>query len=261
MFKDINTENETGSLNKVKKTNLIDKYTQTEPISIYDSRFSLGKLKSLQKKKIFIKNSEILYDVEDTIIDRILKKGEINKGKRCLNVYLGPFCFKDKLLFIADKELVMNFSHNINTIRDYFKTSILKDQIEVYMDSLSSIVKLKDKYFNIFKKFIYQGKLSLIQVFTVFTYWLSNFLHAKIFSYYFDVILLLYLSIYSKTLLNCIDTYFIINYLEESLYPDIGKVKEYLKNIKIKPMINIIDIEIIIEYLCLFFKGMSIGPQ
>ena len=261
MCKNENTEHEPSGQIPVENKKTADKSTQTASNPLYDPRFSLRTLKCFQKKRIFQKNSEILYDVEDLIIDRILKKGEINKGKRCLNVYMGPFCFREELLLIHNGKLLVNYKHNLHTICEYFKTSILNDQIASFMDSLAHIAGARDKYFNVFKKFVYQEKLTLIQVFAVFAYWLANFLHGKIFSFCFDVILLLYLSIYSNTLTTDIDSYFISNYLEESLYPEIEEVKRHLISIKIKPMINIIDIEVITEYLCLFFKGMSIGPQ
>ena len=238
----------------------VDKAIQTDKVQIYDPRFSLKDLECLKritKMGKLLKESSILIDIEDFIMDQFLKKGTINTGMKPFNVYLRSFALVESYFKVKDGQLNYNYKSNIFAIRNHYHSKLQVEQIELFEHHLVTITNNKWKFFNMFNKVVLQKKLTLVQGFATFVFYLTGFLNRSTFSFCFDVILLLYLNINKNRGTTDINEYFILNYLENGHYKEVDNIKEDLKTIKIKPMINIINIEYVIDYLCLFFKGIS----
>ena len=239
--------------------NTTEKAIQTDQVPIYDIRFGVNEInrfKSIRIQKKSIKQDKIIIDTEDFIVDSFLNKGNIKKGKKTFNVYVQPPYLKENFITIKDEQIHYNFNSNIEHIKQLFGDEYLY-YIALFEKNIMNVIKNKEKYFNIFNKFIFIESFSVGEGFVFFLCWISKIVNESTFSFFFDTVLVLYLNIIKSAGWEKADRYFRMNYIANSVYPELQFVKEDLDKAKIKSTVEITSIDTITEYLCVFVKGMT----
>lgn len=235
---------------------------QTEELKIFNGRGDQISLRNLIGNSVDLKklkiSKEITVDIEDHIVHQLLNPRVIMSKNTVLNTWVKSPFNRRTVFTIINNTLICNIKSYYHSIveRCSHDTS-LTCYVEQIKGGLTDVIMNRRMYLTKFNKVKYMGSLSLALGFSLFIIWLSECLTDKIAGFVFDFIMLFYITINKRCVVEEINQYFKENYLESERFPDIGDTEALYKFWLDGNAVFYLEPVELIGFLCDYFKGVN----
>lgn len=203
------------------------------------------------------KRSKTWYDIEDEILDSILKDKLIQGSTSITNPWLPDsltgipslFTFKDTSLIAPPDSGWPKFQ------------KLVLDNGDIQFNrafecAFVHILSNKSTFFNQFHKFTSTSKPSVFEGVALFVVWLSKYLKPKITAFIFDFLAVLCYGAWKKSNdLTATERYFINNIIKQRNADDIVEAGESFYQVYGANRIAFLDFEVVVQYLADYFMG------
>ena len=175
-----------------------NKGTQTSPVAVFRVEKAVFRGPRSQAgpelpRRVCSPGAEFMTgDVEDLIIDGLLKDGMVESQGKSRNVYVrSPFKRQRAFSLSEEKRLVFSEGSEFETIQRKFKglkTVKLQEMLQDVSENLVTIVTSPEKFFDRFWKAVYRPKRTVLFGVASFSFWAAQFLKKKFANFIFETL-------------------------------------------------------------------------
>lgn len=134
----------------------------------------------------------------------------------------------------------------------------MKNFLKHITDAITKILQFRKHYFTKFNKIRFRADISLAEGFALFIVWFANNMQSKIAGFAFDYLVILYMAITTKCSALELNLYFIENYIDNPVYPELIMAETLFKSwIGNKAFLYIEPAELV-GFVSDYFKGVNL---
>ena len=210
-----------------------------------------------QPNKPKSKKSKDNYDIEDTILDSILKDKIIQGTSSITNTWLCDPLYEPSSPFTVQNDSLLTPA---DSSWPKFKTLAIENGhiefLALFENTFIDVLLNQLLFFNSFNKYCSTRKHSAVSGTSVFIIWLSKYLKQKITAFLFDFLVVFLYTIWKKEKsTEGLDRYFTENVINQSNQADLSEAEGHFYAIYGDDRVAYMDFGVILQYLVSYFLG------
>ena len=215
--------------------------------------------KQEKQNRPFVQKPPAQPEVEDLLLDKILKDRVIYGNTNITNTWLDDFFVHRPGIFSVDLDrLVVSADSQKNLFEDFVKQQNNEEFLNTVETIFVEIFVQRQNTFTPFNKLVRTGNVGALEAFAFFNIWLSKYLKVKIVAFLFDCLLVfLYVIWKSGGSIEAIDAFFRENHSFARSDDLVKEVEALFYTIYGQARMTYLGFETVIQYFHEYFKGIN----